>query len=226
MAHVAECISECYELDENFSVLESGVCITQDETSVESEIWIEQEKNVWLVEPSLESYRTGRDRNLQILNFAISDHVGEVEFYSFKEVGWSYTNDAKNNDAKMNNGTLLDSYFVPCTTFENIQKIADVLFDIMILDIEGSESLVLKDMKKMDKTLLPKVMCIECGFDWQTREQLVKDLGYELDFYFENNAYFSIPNSIKKNHNNMLSRNLMWPKFIYNNEIIYINNAI
>jgi len=76
----------------------------------------------------------------------------------------------------------------------NISKI-----DVLCLDIEGAEKYILADM--IDAEIVPDVICIEVAYvidreiksNWQELRELLKKIGYKLDFYHFNNAYCSKP---------------------------------
>jgi FkbM family methyltransferase len=222
---VAKVISDCYVLPKSFSALESGVFVQDELEFIESRKWIDEGQNVWMVEADPLNYIGASKKKLQVLNFAFSDHLGQVEFNRFRDIGWSAIAGSKDNDASESNAKPEATFEVACITFEKVLEITGTIFDVMILDIEGGENTVLKDMQKTSKEKLPKVLCVECGYDWLTRKQLVKDLGYEIDFYFENNAFFSQPNTIEKNEKNIFAVNVMWPKLIYRNKVIYENEC-
>jgi len=63
--------------------------------------------------------------------------------------------------------------------------------DVLILDIEGCEKYVLENMKNCE--VIPDVICIEVGYEWGPKKELLKDLGYRFDFFHANNAYCSKP---------------------------------
>jgi len=219
MQLVQKCISDGYEINPNFSILESGARLTQ----IESRGWIECGMNVWLVEADPKDFASVKEKGYNVLHYALTDRVGKTEFQISLYTGWSYTTDAVINDAIKENAVNGEVVEVPCTTFEMIQKETNTIFDIMIMDIEGCEDIVLKDMKRLDKETLPKILCIECGYEWEKRKKLVLDLGYELDFYFHNNAYFSIPNTVKKKDHNIRNMNSQWPRFEWRDCLVYEN---
>jgi len=61
--------------------------------------------------------------------------------------------------------------------------------DLLSLDIEGAEKYVLKDM--IDSNVLPDVICIEVGYEWEEKKEILKTIGYRFDFFHYNNAYCS-----------------------------------
>lgn len=76
--------------------------------------------------------------------------------------------------------------------------------DILILDIEGHECVVLNTFRELTLEQLPKIICIECGYDWLERKKILIELGYILDFYEFNNCYLSHSTcNITKNSNNI-----------------------
>lgn len=216
----------------DFSAMECGAVaddIYGPETyasNIHTANWIIQGKNVWIVEANPRNYTAIQQQHNQTLNFALSDHTGYLEFYEVQHAGWGYSEEALSNDAIDQSEDILLTFKVPCTTYNEIQNIADTIFDVLILDIEGAEELVLKNMQHLPTERLPKVLCIECGLEWERRKSFVNNLGYELDFYHYNNAYFSLPNSVSKNTMQIHDYNIDWPEFKYGNKLIYKNERL
>jgi FkbM family methyltransferase len=70
--------------------------------------------------------------------------------------------------------------------------------DVLILDIEGCEKYVLENMKNC--AVIPNVICIEVGYEWGPKKELLKELGYRFDFFHGNNAYCSKPEMLIENN--------------------------
>ena len=100
--------------------------------------------------------------------------------------------------------------------------------NILILDIEGHEVPVLKSMgEEVERNNLPDIVCIECGYDWQDRLELLESMGYEADFFEYNNCYLSLKDSdsiISKDKDLISQINQKNPHFYWNNQYIYKNH--
>lgn len=66
--------------------------------------------------------------------------------------------------------------------------------DALGLHIEGCEKFVLQNM--IDCPVIPDVICIEVGYEWGPKKELLKQLGYRFDFFYYNNAYCSKPHIV------------------------------
>jgi hypothetical protein len=115
---------------------------------------------------------------------------------------------------------------VPATTYKNyIENIIKTNIDILVLDIEGHECAVLNTFYELQKEQLPKIICIEVGYDWMERKKILLDLGYVLDFYEFNNCYLSHSN-VEKNVESIQVFNNNNKKFIWHNTLIYENENV
>ena len=108
-----------------------------------------------------------------------------------------------------------------------IQDIIKTTIDILILDVEGHECTILNTFYDLDLAQLPKIICIECGYDWLDRKKILLSLGYVLDFYEFNNCYLSHSTyNCNKNISQMNKFNVANKKFIWNNYLVYDNELI
>jgi hypothetical protein len=74
---------------------------------------------------------------------------------------------------------------------------------------------------------LPKIICIECGYDWIERKKILLELGYVLDFYEFNNCYLSHSTyKVSKNSENINNINEKNKRFVWCKNIIYENELI
>lgn len=216
---ISSLIETAYNLPDKACVLECGACEPQH---VETKSWINKH-DVYLLEPNLESYQKLKELNYNAFNLALSDNNEKQTFYISKHTGFCYLESSDLNDSKKNNEHPIKSYQVECLTYENLQKKLDIIFDIFILDIEGQEDKVLKSLLKLEKKSLPKILCVECGYEWENRKELCKELGYSLDFYYYNNCYFSLGNAFAKNPKIINSYNESWPHWNWEGKRIYDN---
>jgi len=115
--------------------------------------------------------------------------------------------------------------------FDSDEKIAELLnklkivFDVFVLDVEGYETKILKTFFEIERNLLPNIIVIECGHDWQDRLSLLKALGFSEDCYYFNNCYLTKKefNVIKKIEE-LKKINTEWRYFKWGDKIIYENN--
>lgn len=217
--NISSIIDSAYSLPNKFCSLECGAC---DPSEVETSGWKDKQE-LWLLEPNLETYRKLKQLDYNVLNLALSDNNNQNTFYISKHAGFCYLESSNLNDSKKNNENISTSYQVECITYKNLQEKLETIFDILILDIEGQEDIVLKDLLSLQKKLLPKILCVECGYEWEDRKKICKKLGYNLDFYYYNNAYFSLDNSFTRKMDVIEKYNRSWPKWDYNGQRIYDN---
>jgi len=116
-----------------------------------------------------------------------------------------------------------------CYTYKHLtERIIEKKVNILILDIEGHEVTVLESIKKeIEQKDFPDIICIECGYDWQERLELLEGMGYEADFFEYNNCYLSLRNSdliVSKNEDLINQANQRNPHFVWNNKCIYKNH--
>ena len=219
MNDIASLIEVAYCLPEKFNSLECGACSLEE---IETKKWADSQ-TAWYLEPNVRIYDSIKRLGYNVLNLALSDHDKSEIFNISMYDGFGYLESSGTNDSLKNNEQIKTSYNVNCITYKNLQETLNLTFDIMILDIEGQEDKVLKNLSSLDANELPKIFCIECGYDWEKRKALVKNLGYDLDFYYYNNAYFSMNDPYNKNINTINYYNRQWPQWTYNGIEIYKN---
>ena len=216
---ISSIIEAAYKLPDKFYALECGACRPE---YIETEDW-RRKHEVWLLEPNLEVYNQLKSLDYKVLNLALSDNNQKQTFYISKSEGFCYLESSSLNDSQKNNEQELLSYEVECITYKNLQKKLGIIYDILILDIEGQEDRVLKNLLTIEKKYLPKILCVECGYEWEDRKKICKKLGYNLDFYYYNNAYFSLCNTFTKDINTIEAYNKSWPNWDYSGKRIYDN---
>jgi len=216
---ISSIIESAYSLPNKFCSLECGAC---DPEYVETSGWKDKQE-LWLLEPNLDAYTKLKKLDYNVLNLALSDNNEQKTFYISKHIGFCYLESSNINDSKKNNESILKSYQVECIKYKSLQEKLGITFDILILDIEGQEDIVLKDLLLLEKKLLPKILCVECGYEWTDRKEICKKLGYNLDFYYYNNAYFSLDNSFIKKIDVIDNYNKSWPNWCHNEQKIYDN---
>lgn len=160
---------------------------------------------------------------------ALGDHDGEVVFTKTSHPGNSSLRYCPEHIEELKNmGASFQTIVVPCISYKTLQeKIIKKVIDILVLDIEGGEVPVLNSWKELPSSELPKILCIEAGYDWSVRKQLLLDLGYVIDFYSYNNIVLHHSSFIvKKNEEYIRNMNLGNRQFIYNDKLIFVNDCI
>ena len=196
MESVYECITNSYYLNfNNLNILECG----SSDLGLDTKNF-RHNNNCYYIEPLLESfnYFIKNAENIKIenvYNFAISDVCGNHDFHVSSHGGNSslcHSDDHINELINVHNSTFKTTQVVSVTYKFFIENIIYKNIDILILDVEGAEIRILQSFKFLTINQIPKIICIECGYDWNERKKLLLELGYSLDFYSGNNCYASI----------------------------------
>ena len=222
---VSEILQLTYILNFNkLNILECGACHA-DET-----IEFCNNNNCYYIEANLSDYNKLTKLNLNVTNYALTNHNNTVDFTVSSHEGnssISHSEFHKEELIKHYNSTFTKT-IVQGITFKNyIENIIKTNIDILVLDIEGHECTVLDTFRELTIEQLPKIMCIEVGYDWIERKQILTELGYVLDFYESNNCYVSHSAcDIKKNRENMSIINSNNRQFIWHDKIIYNNELV
>ena len=203
----------------NLNILECGANVHGEETHC-----LMSTNNCWYVEANPADFEVLKKTKPNALNFALSDKDGYVEFTVSSHPGNS---SCEHSDEHLEELKLLNVEFnktrVASITYESLINQLNIIFDVLVLDIEGHEKTVIRSWNSISPNLLPRIITIECGYDWDARLSLLKDLGYKLDCYYFNNCYLSRPEvpvniAIARNYNNE------WKTFVWNNKTIYVND--
>jgi len=217
MESVYECIINSYYLDfNNLNILECGSSNLGLDTKD-----FRHSNNCYYIEPLPNSFKflIKNAKNIKIenvYNLAISDVSGKLDFHVSSLLGNSslcHSNDHINELINIHNSTFKTIQVDSVTYKYFIENIINKTIDILILDVEGAEIRILESFKSLTTSQMPKIICIECGYDWNERKQLLLELGYTLDFYSGNNCYASI---------GPISKNLDVIKFINNRNVSFI----
>ena len=218
---ISEIIENAYTLPSKINVVECGA---MNPKTLETAGWTNSH-NVWFIEANPSGYAILKKQGYNILNFGLSDINGTRKFCQSENWDCGYLELSGTNDSKVSGEHIKLTYDIECITYKKLLETLDVVFDVLILDIEGHEEKVLENMKhEIEKHRLPKILCVECGYEWEKRKEIVKALGYDLDFYYYNNAYFSMPDlSYEKNTDTIDSYNKQWTSWSYRGKLIYKN---
>lgn len=222
MKSISNILKDVYQIEWfGLNILECGANTQGEETSS-----FESENNCWYVEANLSDYNVLKQNRKNTLNLALSDKNGKIKFTVSSHVGNSsceYSEEHLEELKKYN--TMFTTTEVECISYESLLEKLNLVFDIFVLDIEGHEKTVLNSWKIIDEKLLPNIIVIECGYDWDDRLFILKKLGYKIDCYYFNNCYLSKPN-IKTNPKLTNIYNNEWRNFIWDNKLIYTNELI
>jgi FkbM family methyltransferase len=222
MKKITTILKEIYYLKwEGLNILECGAQKSGDETSD-----LESNNNCWYVEANPEDFKILQTKRKNTLNFALSNYDGTIKFTISSHPGNSSCEYSQTHldELKLYN-TSYREIIVNCFTYESLLKKLDIKFDIVVLDIEGHEVKVLETLKKLNKELLPNIFVIECGYDWEDRLKLLKQIGYKIDCYYFNNCFLSKLETLT-NVNQTKIYNNQWKKFVWYNRTIYLNELI
>jgi hypothetical protein len=220
-----EILQQTYNIDfNNLNILECGAGAAQETNNLLTS------NNCYYIEANLPEYEELKRLNYNVYHYALSN---SNEALLFKVT--SHGGNSSLSHSELHKKELIDCYnstftevFVPGITYKNfIQNVIKTNIDILILDVEGHECVILNTFFDLDISQLPKIICIECGYDWIERKQILLKLGYHLDFYEFNNCYLSHSTyNCKKNISQINIFNQNNKKFIWNNHLVYENELI
>jgi FkbM family methyltransferase len=163
-------------------------------------------------------------------NYALTNYDGITSFTVTDLAGNSSIQHLEGHieELEQKNFSYATKITVPCISYKTfIRDIIKKPIDIFILDIEGGECAVLENMKELRVDELPKIIAIEAGYDWPKRKELLKQLGYTIDYYCFNNVVLSHPHfNIPKNMDQIRYINQQFPNFIWCGKLIFENDCL
>lgn len=222
---VSEILQLTYAIDfKNLNILECGAC-DADETRE-----LLDSNNCYYIEANFDDYIKLKNKNYNVVHYALTNNNDTVEFTITSLRGNSSVNHSEIHKHELI--TDFNSSFtktsVPATTYKNyIENIIKTNIDILVLDIEGHECVVLNTFCELSVEQLPKIICIEVGYDWSERKNILLELGYVVDFYEFNNCYLSHSSyNVTKNLESMQIFNNNNKKFTWHNMTIYENEFV
>lgn len=219
MKKISDILRVIYEIDfSNLNILECGANRLGEETSD-----FVKNNNCWFVEANHQDFIFLSQTKRNSLNLALSDKNGFIDFTVSSHPGNSsceYSEDHLNELKSY--GSTFNKTTVECVSYDTLINKTNVVFDILVLDIEGHEKTVLQSMLHMNPEILPKIFVIECGYDWNERLDLLKKLGYNIDCYYFNNCFLT-KGDIKTNKINTNIFNNEWRTFVWKGKTIYVN---
>jgi len=221
----SEILQRAYNIKfNNLNILECGAGAAQ-----ETKDFCET-NNCYYIEAHFSEYEELKRSNYNVYHYALSN-INDILSFTIT----SHGGNSSLSHSELHKKELIDNYnstftevFVPGITYKNfIENIIKKNIDILILDVEGHELTILNTFFELDVSQLPKIICIECGYDWIERKKILLQLGYELDFYEFNNCYLSHSTyKCEKNTSQMDCFNRENPRFIWNNYLVYENELI
>ena len=222
MKSVSNILKDIYMLEwKGLNILECGANHSGEET-----VSFELSNNCWYIEPNIPDYNKLKNLRKNTLNLALSDNDGIIKFIQSSHPGNSSCEYSEEHLSELKMyGTKFTETEVECISYESLLNKLNLVFDILVLDVEGHEKTILKTFKNINKSKLPNIIVIECGYDWEKRLDILKEIGYRIDCYYFNNCYLSM-GEIKVNkdmtnvYNNEFKSFIWRGRTIYNNELI------
>ena len=222
MRSISNILQSLYQLKwEGLNILECGANQLGEETCS-----LEKTNNCWYIEANPADYEILKTNRKNTLNFALSDKVGTIAFNVSSHAGNSSCEYSQQHLNELKGyGASITQIVVESISYEALLNRLDMIFDIVVLDIEGHEKVVLQSWQSLAVELLPTIVAIECGYDWTERYSILKDLGYKADCYFYNNCFLSKA-SVNPVNKVADEYNKQWKQFVYNGMIIYNNDLL
>jgi FkbM family methyltransferase len=221
----SEVLRKAYGIDfNNLNILECGAAQAQETKDFCNT------NNCYYIEACYPEYEYLKLLNYNVYHYALSNSNDTLRFIVTSHGGNSSLSHSELHKKELINhyNSTFTEVFVPGITYKNfIQNVIKTNIDILILDIEGHECTVLNTFFELDITQLPKIICIECGYDWLERKKILLKLGYNLDFYEFNNCYLSHSTyNCNKNTLNINRFNQNNKKFIWHDHLVYDNELV
>jgi FkbM family methyltransferase len=221
---VSEILQQTYIINyNNLNILECGGGAAQETNNLCGT------NNCYYIEANYPEYQELKRLNYNVYYYALTDKNENLSFTVTSHGGNSSVSHGELHKKELiDRKSTFTEVIVPGITYKNfIENIIKNNIDILILDVEGHECTILKTFFELDVSQLPKIICIECGYDWIERKTILLKLGYTLDFYEFNNCYLSLSScNIKKNLHNIKLYNEKNKNFIWLNQVIYKNELV
>ena len=222
MHKISTILKECYNYDnwQNKCFLECGAGPQGDETAD-----FQTTNDCYYLEPIEEYFNMlllTKNKN-KVFKMGLSDISGEVNFTETSHCGNASISHSQEHIAELKSyNSSFNLVKIKTTTYEDFLNLINKNIDILVLDIEGHEINVLNTFLNLEKNKKPKIIVIECGYDWKDRLNILKKLNYNLDFYYFNNAYLTLNSfNIDKNIQNILKYKKEWKSWSWAGKVIY-----
>jgi FkbM family methyltransferase len=220
----SEILQQTYNIDfNNLNLLECGAGAAQETQD------FCKTNNCYYIEANYPEYQELKRLNYNVYYYALSDSNENLSFTVTSHGGNSSLSHSELHKKELiDRQSTFTEVTVPGITYKNfIQNIIKNNIDILILDVEGHECTILNTFFELDISQLPKIICIECGYNWIERKEILLKLGYNLDFYEFNNCYLTHSTyNCKKNIPQINILNQCNKKFIWMNNLIYENELV
>ena len=222
-------ITESYDLKyNNLNILECGASDLALDTKP-----FRLTNNCYYIEPVPESVEYLKKyapdiSNNNIFNYALHNFNGETTFTVTSHGGnssYNHSEEHKNELINHYNSSFTDIKVKTITFKKFIEEKIKKNIDILVLDVEGCESIILESFKELTANQLPTIICIECGYEWERKKKLLIELGYNLDFYGFNNCYASF-GDINKHRDIIKQFNLDNKSFVWYGKTLYTNDLL
>ena len=222
MEKVSSILRKVYNIEwKGLNILECGAHSDGLETSS-----FEGNNECWFLEPNDIDYQKLKNKRKNTLNIALSNKNGKVKFTICHGSGNSSCeySEEQLQELKNRKSTFTETE-VEGMTYKNLLEKLNLIFDLFVLDVEGHEMSILNTFKDLEEEKHPKIIVIECGYDWYDRLSLLKEFGYNIDCYYFNNCYLS-KGDIKINESSAEAVNKQWKTFTWMGKVIYNNELI
>jgi FkbM family methyltransferase len=179
----------------------------------------------WYIEPNPDDYKILSNLKTNTLNVALTNKNSQVKFTLSSHPGNSSCEHSNQHLTELKKyNTSFKEIEVEGMTYDSLLKKLNLTFDVVVLDVEGHEKAILETWKYLNKKSLPKILCIECGYDWNERLSILQQLNYKIDCYYFNNCFLS-QQDIAANSNTTKIYNSEWKQFIWNDKVVYTNEC-
>tara|TARA_X000001382_G_C3176955_1_gene181247 strand:- start:2506 stop:3174 length:669 start_codon:yes stop_codon:yes gene_type:complete len=218
MEKISKTLINNYVLDlDGIHILECGAYDGSETKSLRGK------HNCWYLEPDKDLFNKLNLDTDNCLNLALSDKDGEAELKVTNIPG----NSSIGHNAKhLEDIRIVDTVKINTISYKTLlDKLQIKKINILILDVEGHEDIILNNIfSSLDQDSWPDVLCVECGYDWKSRQKIILDAGYSQDFYSYNNCFFS-NGKLQINKESVKKTNLNNQNFIFQKKLIYENDC-
>lgn len=140
-------------------------------------------------------------KNISVLNFAVCDRVGEIDFHIHESRSGSESSSILKMDKFdkiVSSLKTSETIKVPCTTIDELEAKKEIdlsLYNILVSDIQGADYMALKgaqnSIKNFDAVVI-EVQCVELYENYipeSTVDKLMEDYGFYKDFVIYHELY-------------------------------------
>ena len=139
------------------------------------------EPQVWYFDLLSKYYES--HKNITLLNYAVSDYVGEIVlFVPSQTTGWGST---KKYHALLMNESLSE-FLVKVTTLDWLHEIVSRNYFVLKIDAEGSEDEIIRGWQNL--IVMPTCICMEGNSEIANSQLITK--GYKKYFFDGVNSYY------------------------------------